>query len=207
MSRRALAAAAVVLLAGCPFHPRNPMPRPDQGEWARARDRASRHADLYDGLIHKATATATFLSPEVREARARRLAEWLSWTQDELERRLQAEQADAAAGEEFVVALYTADTAWNDLDARESIWRLAVALGQVEVLPSKIEALREDATLHELFPWIGPFDMVWRVRYPHPPDGPLAGRPFVLRISSALGALPLDFGAPPEPIELPRQAP
>ena len=209
--RAALAALAALALAlpGCMlFQAREPVPGPEEGEWARKRDEATRRFELYDGLVHRATATATFLTPEVREARARRLAKWLSWTEDELARRLAAEQADGAAGEEFVLTFYTADKHWNDLDTgSRSQWRVSVELGPVEMLPSKIEAMDDDAMLKGLFPWVGPFDVVYRVRAPHPPDGQLAGRPFVLRLSSALGKIPLDYARPAEKFEVPVQAP
>ncbi|HUL61395.1 MAG TPA: hypothetical protein VLU43_19115 [Anaeromyxobacteraceae bacterium] len=204
----AFAALALAALPGCLlFRGRAPVPGTEEGEWARLRDAATRRFELYDGLVHRANATATFLSPEVRTARARRLAEWLSWTQDELARRLAIEQADAAAGEEFVLVLYVAEKSFNDLDSSRSVWRVAIDLGPVEMLPSKIEAVKEDATLRGLYPWLGPFDVVYRVRAPHPPDGPLTGRPFVLRLASAQGQLPLDFGAPPVKFEVPVQAP
>ncbi len=208
MIRRAVPLAALAAtLAGCPFHAREPVPGPDEGDWAAVRDGATRRLQLYDGLVHRATATATFLAPSVREARARRLARWLSWTEDELSRRLAAERAEADAFDEFVVAFYTADRKANDLDAQTSVWRVAVELGAVEILASKIGAIDSDATVVALFPWVAPFDTVYRIRFPHPPDGPLAGRPFVLRISSAMGPLALDFGAKPRQVDVPRQAP
>ncbi len=203
----ALLAAALLGPTGCPFHPRAPTPGTNQGDWAQRRDGASRRYELYDGLVHRASATATYLSPEVREARARRLASWLSWTDAELTQRLADERAEAAAVDDFVIVFYTADRHDNDLDGLRSVWRVAVLVGSLEVLPTEIRALDDDATVRTLYPWIGPFDTVYRARFPHPPDGALAARPFVLRISSALGALPLDYGAPAQPIEIPSQAP
>ncbi len=204
---RALPALALAALPACPIHAHAPVPAPDKGEWAELRDAATRQLELYDGLVHHATATATFLSPEVREARARRLAAWFSFTQDDLAKRLAGERSEAVAGEEFLVVLYTAERRANDLDARDSVWRLAVELGATELLPSGIHAVDADATVRVLFPWIRPFDTVYRIQFPHPPGAPLAGRPFVLRISSALGALALDFGAKPKRVAVPAQAP
>ena len=205
MRGRAAAALALVL-AGCPFHPRSPDPRTDLGEWARVRDAATRRVELYAGFVHRATATATLLGPEVRRARAERLAQWLAWTPQELERRLVEEAAEAARSEELVLVLYTADRRDNDLDAPRSIWRMAVETEAGEVLASRVTALEPDANLRGLFPWIGTFDVTYSVRFPRAAQ-PLEGRPFVLRISSARGRIPLDFGKPARPFVVPRIGP
>jgi len=193
---RALAAAAALLaLAGCPIHAPSPLPPTRAGEWGLARDAATRRALIYDGLDHKATGTATHLSLAVREARARRLAEWLGWTPQELEERLAKERAEAAAGEEFVLSFYTADVRANDLDAPWSVWRVSVKAGDVSVLATRVTSIDGDATTVGLFPYVGPFDVVYRVLLPHAPGGPLEGKPFVLEISSALGKVTFDYGA------------
>ncbi|HEY6006164.1 MAG TPA: hypothetical protein VIV57_25010 [Anaeromyxobacter sp.] len=194
-SLRLAAAAALVALAGCPFHPRAPMPRPREGAWAMEREQETRRAILYDGLQHRATATGTYLSPAVREARARRLAEWLDWTPKELEDRLAQERAEAAAGEELVLAFFTAQPRENDLDAPRSIWRLVLKVGDEDLLAKRVTSMNVDATIAELFPYVGPFDVVYRVLLPHSPSGPIVDRPFIVQLASALGKLELDFGA------------
>lgn len=199
--RRALRLAAALglaaaFLAGCPFHPRSPQPRPREGEWAQERDAASRRALLYDGLDHRATATGTYLSPAVREARARRMAEWFGWTALELEQRLAQERSEAEASEEFLLALFTAGSRENDLDAPRSIWRVAIKVGTEDLLALRATAVRADATISMLFPYVGPFDVVYQITLPHSPSGPIADRAFILELASALGKLELDYGAP-----------
>jgi hypothetical protein len=44
-----------------------------------------------------------------------------------------------------------------------------------------------------LYPDVGDFDVVYRVRFPRWPGEPLSGRPFTLRLSSALGKMDLEF--------------
>ncbi len=193
---RRAAAIAALALAGCPIHPRSPLPQTREGEWAIARDGATRRAILYDRLNHRATATATHLSLAVREARARRLAEWQGWTEQELSEALAKERADAGAGEEFVLAFYTADRRSNDLDAPRSIWRVAVKVEGTDLLARRVTSIDPDATTVGLFPYVGPFDTVYRVFLPHSPSGPLDGRPFVLEIASALGKLDVDYATP-----------
>jgi len=193
----AAAISAVALASSCVFvHPRSPQPRPETGEWAEARDAATRAKQLYDGIDHRANAIAVHLTLKVREARAGRLGDWLAWSPAELDQRLAQERAEAAAGEEFVVAVYTADLKSNDLDAPQSIWRLALVVDGINVLATKVEALEMDWTVRQLYPVFGPFDTVYRVRFPHVPEGPLDGKPFLLRMTSAMGGLDLDYGLP-----------
>jgi hypothetical protein len=193
---RAAALAALSALAGCAFLPRSPAPTTLVGEWAGRRDAETRRAFLYDGLKHRATATATHLSLAVREARARRLAEWYGWTPVELEQRLAQERKEAAEGEEFVVSFYTAEPRHNDLDAPRSDWRVALKVDGADLLPRRITSLPRSVETLGLFPYIGPFDVIYRVLAPTPPTGPVAGREYTLEISSALGKLPVDFGKP-----------
>jgi hypothetical protein len=206
MSSTARTTAALLLAAGlglgCGLRAYAPVPRPTIGEWPDARGQATRAAQLYDGFSHRANATATHLTLAVREARARRLGEWLGWTPPELEQRLAEERAEAAAGEDFLVAFYTADPKANDLDARQSIWRIALQLDHEDVLASNVTTLAADATLRQLFPSVGPFEVVYRIRFPHRADGDLGARPFVLLIASALGQLSIDFSAPAVPIRV-----
>jgi hypothetical protein len=193
---RAALAALALALAGCAFLQRAPLPATSEGAWASERDRATRRAYLYDGLKHRATATATLLSPEVREARARRLAEWFGWTPAELEARLAQERAEAQQGEELLVAFYAADPRDDDLDAPRSVWRVAARADETDLVATRVTSVERDATTLGLYPYVGPFDTVYRVFVPHPPAGPLGGRAFVFEIASARGKLTLDFGRP-----------
>jgi hypothetical protein len=208
-----LAGAALAATAACSAgraaRTRTPEPRPDEGPWATLRDAATRRARLYDGLDHRATATATHLSLPVREALVTRLGEWKSWTPEELERRLLFEREQAATGEEFLLSFYAADTRTNDLDAVPSTWRLAVRTrGGEELLPVQVDAVDDyDRDTRTLFPWIGPFDIVYRVRFPLPGAGALAGGDHALEIASALGMMTLDWSRPAEPVPLLLPAP
>jgi hypothetical protein len=194
LGARAVALAAAVALCGCSHLPRSPTPSTFEGDWATKRDAESRRAYLYDGLDHRATATATHLSLAVREARARRLAEWLGWTPAELDARLAKERAEAAASEEFVVAIFTADPRRNDLDAPRSDWRVALKVEGADLLPRRVTSIDRTSEVLGLYPYVGPFDIVYRVIVPMPQGGPIAGLPFTLEISSALGKLTMDFG-------------
>jgi hypothetical protein len=117
-----------------------------------------------------------------------------------------SERAEAAAGEEMLLALFTADPKANDLDAPRSVWRVALKLGDADVLASRTTGLELNATVGGLFPYVGPFDVVYRVTFPRTSDSPLDGKPFVFEVASALGKLSLDFAEEPAtPLQEPWQ--
>ena len=194
-----VALLVVVAASGCAFRTRTPDPGPGEGEWAQVRDAATRRHILYDGVTHRANATATHLTRAVREARVHRLSVWKSWTDAEYAKQLAAEQAAAAAGEEFLVVLYTANLRNNDLDSPDTLWHLAVRTGDAEILASEVHAVPSDVEVQNLFPWISRFDVIYTIRFPHPPGGDLGDTGFVLELASAVGKIPLDWDMPPVP--------
>jgi len=172
-----------------------PDPGVNQGDWAVVRNANTRRALLYDQFQQRAIVTATYLSPPVREARTARLGEWLGWTQQELDARLKTEADEAAKYDDFLVALFTPDRRSNDLDSRESVWRLALRLDTGdEVVTHDATSIDVNATVANLFPYVSPFDVVYRVRFNRVAGGPLAERRFTLEIASALGKMELTFG-------------
>lgn len=193
----AAALAALCGLAACKavdtVRATSPVPAPREGEWAAVRSQATRRALIFDRLSHRATATATYLPLSVREARVRRLAEWQGWTEEEKAAHLVTERAEAQKYEEFLLAFYVSESRANDLDAPASVWRLALKLEDGDVVTRDATALEPDVNLMGVFPYVGPFDVVYRVRFPKPSGAPLADRPFRLEIASALGKLELPF--------------
>jgi hypothetical protein len=208
--RRSIALAVALLLAtACTASQRltrAPSPGPNSGEWATLRDAASRRASLYDGLVHRADASATWFSPQVREVGLRRLSDWQGKSAAETELAVAKGQADALLGEEFVIAFYSAERRTNDLDAARSVWHLELDDGETRVPASEVEALTTDATIRQLLQYVGPFDVVYRVRFKWT-GRPLEGRSFTLRIGGGLGAVLLDFGPDGDRPSAPRQAP
>jgi hypothetical protein len=209
MTRAATISTLALLLAGCasgvPMR-RAPVPGPEVGEWGLLRDSASRRTSLYDGFVHRANASATWFSPRVREAGVRRQAEWEGKNQAETEEAVAIGRADALLGEEFLISFYTAERRANDLDAPRSIWHLELDDGETRVPALEIIGFTTDATIRQLFPYVDPFEVVYRVRFKWT-GAPLEGRPFKLRIAGGLGALVLDFGPDGERTFTPRLAP
>lgn len=214
MTRRHALALLALALAGCGavqqvksrLPPREPSPGPDDGAFAALRDASSRGARLYDGFVHRATLNGTWLSPEVREGATRRLAAWQGWGPAELAAALQADQAEAARGEQFLLALYTAERRQNDLSSQGSVWRVVLDDGTTQATAAAVEVVPIDANVKQLFPYVGPFDVVYRARVPWT-GAPLAGRPFTLQVRGAVGPLVLDFGPGGGRPKKPAQAP
>lgn len=196
-------AALAVALGGCNL-PRQPVPTTLEGEWAAQRDRFTRSAKAYDRLDDQVFVTATYQAPSVRVARVDRIAEWKAMTVEERERLLAAERADGERWEEFLLAFYTNDRQSNDLASTRSVWRLALAVeGAGELLPhGRPEIVRADATVTGLYPYVGNFDVVYRVRFPRwKGERPLQEIPFRLVVAGALAKVELRFNGPAKPLD------
>ena len=200
---RALACVAALLLGGCatfpeafPFTPTQPRPPTEEGVWAQARDHFTASAKLYDGLTARAFVSSVYQAVDVRERRVARVSVWREMGPEERDKLIAAERDEAAQYDDFLVSLFTADRGDNDLDAPKSVWRLALSVaGEGEAEPLKIEPVRPDATVRTLYPNVGDFDVVYRVRFARWPNGSLADRKFTLRIAGARGRMDLAFPA------------
>jgi hypothetical protein len=192
----------LVLLSGCAvLQGSQPRPDPNDPPWSTERDQFTRRGKVYDILDDKAFAVALYEPMRVRKGRVDRLAEWRALTPEEKQALLLKEEAEAAAEEDFLLAFYTGNRSDNDLDSKKSVWRVALVVGEVNVLPARIEVVRHDTTLRKLYPFIGDFDTVYRIRFPvwRGPT-PLADTQFILRIAGAPARLDLTWkpGEKPE---------
>jgi hypothetical protein len=194
MRRSLLLGLALLACARLPFTESQPTPTADEGAWGAVRQRYTRSGKIYDGLGTNAFASAVYQPLEAREARADRLATWKKLTAQEREALLATERDEAGRYDEFLVSLFTPDRPDNDLSSSKSIWRVALVVpGEGELLPEKIEEVRIDATIRALYPNVGDFDVVYRVRFPRFRE-PLAGRDFTLRLAGSRGRLDLVYG-------------
>lgn len=194
-SGTAIAAALAALGCATPMLERQPEPSAADLRWVEERGRFTRSKKMYDLFDEQAFATATWQSPSVREARTRQLANWKEMTPEEREKLLAAERAEGERYEDFFLAFYTADRRANDLLSHRSTWRIALAVpGEGEMLPERVETVTIDPTLEALYPYIGKFDLAYRIRFPRwKGDRPLAEIPFELVISGALGKIELPW--------------
>lgn len=191
--RRLLAIA--LLATACGYVKPALDPSTHEGAWAEARDGATRTAKLYDILDDVAFATATWQSEAVRTARVERMAVWKGMLPAEKEAALAKERAEAAEGEEFLLAFFTDERKANDLATDRGTWRVSLIVNdREEAVASKISLVKRDPALLVLYPYITEFDTVYRVRFPRWAGArPLSQVPFRLRLAGVLGALELKW--------------
>jgi hypothetical protein len=188
---------ACLLLASCSYLTPSPTPSTTEGPWAEARDQATRTYKLYNVLDDVAMATATYQSPAVRTARVERMSEWKGMLPGEKEALLAKEAAEAAEGEEFLLAFFTEDRRANDLATDRGTWRVSLLVSESQqALPAKVSLVKRDPTLQALYPYITEFHTLYRVRFPKYPT-PLDQTNYRLRIAGALGAIDLAFQPAP----------
>jgi len=165
---------------------------PEAEAWEAARQRFTRTAQLYDRLETHAIATAVWQAPEVRLRRAEQVATWRVMTAEERKALLAAEEAERARWDEAMVFLFTTDPKSNDLDARKSVWRVALVGPKGERLPAEARIVTVDGELRALYPAIHEYDVVYRIRFARGQgEGP---GPFTLRIAGAPGKMDFAFG-------------
>ncbi len=191
-------AALALVASACTYVGPSQVPSTNEGAWADARDAWTRKAKLYDVLDDVAFATATYQSPAVREARVDRMAIWRGSLPAERDAALAKEKADAAEGEEFLLAFFTEDRRANDLATDRGTWRVALVVdGREQALPVKVTTVKRDPTIQALYPYITDFETIYRVRFPkYVGAKPLDQLPFQLRFAGPLGKLDLSFAPP-----------
>ena len=156
-------------------------------------DRYSDTAEVYALFDTHLFSGATYLSWPMREARVKRLGQFKAMTQPEIDARLEQERAEWATHHVFDFGAWTQDPKYDDFDRKDSIWRLALIADGVEVLPAEVERVRRvDHNTRALYPYMGQFWVLYRVKFPKVrPDGtpvlPPGTREVRLRVTSTLG--------------------
>jgi hypothetical protein len=171
-------------------------PRVEDPAYEAALERATRTGTVYDGLEGRAFAAATRQTPAFRRARVEAVGRFLHLPPGEIAARLEAERIEAGRYHDFFVGFYTADRRWNDLDQRDSIWRVELEAGGSTFLPLAVGRIeRPDPNLVALYPYLTPFWVGYRIRFPAQDTSGAAlvpaDAPVLLRIASAAGKLEL----------------
>ena len=127
-----------------------------------------RHGESFSfsTLFDNITWDVVYKSPEFREAATRKLAKDYRWTEDELKTKLWDEDHEAAKGPEFIAMVYTYHKTWNDLDVKDSIWKLRLegdgkqfeAVSIVKIKPTPIDT--------SLYPFVDPWTKAYSVVFP-----------------------------------------
>jgi len=179
-----------------------------EASYQAALDRVTEHREIYSGLDTKLFCAATYQSPEFREARVRRQAQFQTWPQARLDQALEQERADAREVHEVVFGVSIVDRRFDDFDSKSTIWRLSLASDQGEVTPLSLKRVgRATADMRAYYPYMGDFWTLYSARFPAAVAGkPLVGaatRSLVFRISSTQGQVEMSFPVGPPPAAAP----
>lgn len=196
-----LAIACLLLLTGCASgrlpQVGEPPPMLADAEAERAYlELLERYTDrraIYDGLDTRMFAAATLQAPAFVEARVRRRGSFRAQPQSEVEAELAAERAALQGVQAVFLGVHLNDPKYDDLDRRDSIWRLALLSGGAELAPQSIRRVgRADLAMRAIYPYLGDFWVGYEVRFPATLP---AGEKLVLKIASALGKAELQLQA------------
>jgi len=215
--RRRHASSALVLgvallagLAGCPRNPTVDLGLPRQSftpaDYKRVLDRWTRHRRVIRQFDTNLDVHATYLSKEFVTAHAALYADHYHLTPGEKRRYLAKRLAEVSSHHEFFLGVTTADSAWNDFDRKDSIWRISLEDDhgtRVRPLAVRKVAIRETHRIY--FPYLTRFHSAYHVIFPvrvgSKPFVTTRTRWFKLIIASPLGAAELGWYVKPRRAE------
>ncbi len=191
---------ALLITCGCtapkpPVVSFSDVPRDYRSEdYPEVYERWTRHETVVHAVESALEVWATYKSLDFREAFVAHYSELYSLADADRTRLRAAQREFALAGYEFLVTAQSANYRWNDLEKKNSPWRVTLAdgLGR-EIVPDelKIEKL-PDIFEREFFPAKTPFTRTYLVRFPRTAGkgddfaGERSGR-IILRIAGPMG--------------------
>ncbi len=128
----------------------------------------TRSVKVYNGLDTTIYATATFKSPEFREAYITRYADAIKAEETMKNALLDREVGEYDKYNEFFISVYTPVSEWNDLDKANSVWKLYLEDGRgARLTPISIKTVdRDNALVKEFFPYLDAWSIAYVVRFP-----------------------------------------
>ena len=164
----------------------------DEAKYQSVLEAHTKSQAIYDNLDQKCFVHATIQSPRYVEARLAREAVFRSLPTDEIAKARVAEQARLSDATEFIMGTYTADYRWDDFQRPNSMWRIALVVGDRELTPISIVRVgRATADLRSFYPYLESFWVAYRVRFPK--IEARSGETIRLKLSSSLGRAELPF--------------
>jgi hypothetical protein len=155
-------------------------------------ERYTRSQALYDNLDTNVFFHATWQSPAFVEARMARDARFRAVPAAQAAANLAAEQKRLEDAVEFHLAVHANDYRYEDFNRADSMWRLALVVGDQEVTPTEVARLGRTSTpMRSLYTYMEPFWVGYRVRFPKVKL--LPGTTMTFRLASALGKADLVY--------------
>lgn len=164
------------------------------GAWegARLRDAQTRRAQAIMDLSTTLRVSATRISPSLAGALAGHRCDVRQCPGPERRELVAAAVSHAERETHFVLAVYTAELHWNDLDARDSQWTVTLNVDGARGPEGVIMALRDLDAQARLFPDLDGFDQAYELSFP---VAYLESKDLSLIISGLHGQLRLDWRA------------
>jgi hypothetical protein len=155
----------------------------------------SQRAEIYAGMVAgedtRLFAAATYQSSPFREARLRRVGAFRAEPAVEIDQKLATERADAEKFEDFFLGVQVVDYRYDDFDRHNSIWRIALVSGGVELTPvSVLRTGRATLDVRALYPYMGEFWSGYRIRFKRVET---RGAELTLRFASTIGKMEMSF--------------
>jgi hypothetical protein len=125
-------------------------------------------ASIYRGLALELMSSATFKSPEFREAYANEYARTYKLSREEKEKLIKDQKEASLIYNDFIMAAYVPDKKWNDFNKKDSIWKIHLNAGNgKKIKPLEIRKIKKiDAVLTHFFPYITTWESIYLVRFP-----------------------------------------
>jgi hypothetical protein len=145
-----------------------PFPEPRlEGDYGKALKRWTRAVSAYSGLETRAFVRIIYLAPEFVSAQAQEIARMRAELPDQAAETLARLREEYRQPSFFAVA-YMPDRSANDWNEPESVWRIALNLGEGERRPDRI--IRYDrpfnAELRALYPYLDEYSTAYLLRFP-----------------------------------------
>lgn len=162
-------------------------------DYDRVRLAWTRHDKIVRDLGTVLEVWATFKSPEFRQAYVEQYAALYGLGAEERRELLKAQLEAARTSYEFHIVAQSTQWKWNNLEHRDSVWKIALADGAGnEIVPSQVsyERLPE---LYEMrfFPQKTEFSRTYTIRFPRESGGKFAGAStgqLNLRVAGPMGS-------------------
>ena len=165
--KRALAVLFLALAAACRTLP---FPDPDlEGEYGKALKQWTRKVALYAGLETRAFVRVVYLSPEFVNAQALEISRMRAELPEQAAQTL-ARLREQYRQPSFFAIVYVPDKNANDWNQSDSVWRLALNLGNGERAPDRIQRFDVpfSAEMRALYPYLDEYSVAYLIRFPDP---------------------------------------
>lgn len=116
-----------------------------------------------------------YKSSEFREAVAYKYAKDYRLSEEELKSRLWDEAQETAKGPEFILIVYTYSKSWNDLDSKESVWKLRLEGNNKQFDPLSITSFKPTPLETSMYPYMDPWTKAYSAIFPKEAESILAG--------------------------------